>query len=87
MKSFLAMVLLASAAAATTPVWAQDPASASGATSTDSIVQMRTETRAAWSAYRAKVRAADRVRDRAVAKARAERIKAIEGARAGVDAG
>lgn len=73
------------AAVGTTPVWAQGTA-ASGAQateSTDSIVQMRSEIRAANAAYRARVRAADRVRKQEVAKAWAERSKAVEAARSG----
>ncbi|SAL86843.1 hypothetical protein AWB68_08173 [Caballeronia choica] len=80
---------MALAAVGTTPVWAQGTA-ASGAQateSTDSIVQMRSEIRAADAEYLAKVRAADRVRERLVAEAWAERKKAVEAARSGASSG
>ncbi|WP_087670892.1 hypothetical protein [Caballeronia humi] len=71
MKRSFAVLSMALAAVGTTPVWAQGTA-ASGAQateSTDSIVQMRSEIRAADAEYLAKVRAADRVRERLVAEA------------------
>ncbi|SDI34296.1 hypothetical protein [Paraburkholderia phenazinium] len=86
MKRSFVILSMALAAAGTTPAWAQGTA-ASGAQateSTDSIVQMRSEIRAANAAYRAKVHAADRIRDQRVARARAERDKAVEAARSGV---
>jgi hypothetical protein len=83
MKRSFVVLSMTLAAVGATPVWAQGPA-ASGAQateSTDSIVQMRSEIRAANAAYRAKVRVADRTRDHEVAKAWAERNKAVDAAR------
>jgi len=84
-RSFL-VLSMALAVVSTTPAWAQDTAaSGTRATqSTDSIVQMRSEIRAANAAYRAKVHAADRIRNQMVARARAERDKAVEAAQSGV---
>ncbi|MFM0297228.1 MULTISPECIES: hypothetical protein [Paraburkholderia] len=85
MKRILPALLIALASVGTTQAWAQNaaPSGAPGAESSDTIVQMRSEIRAANETYRAKVRAANKVRDREVAKAQAERTKAIEAAHSG----
>jgi hypothetical protein len=86
MKRSFVVLSMALAAVGTTPVWAQGTA-ASGAQAmepTDSIVQMRSEIRAANATYRANVHAIDRRRDQEIAKARSERNKAVEAARSGV---
>ncbi|MFM0514090.1 hypothetical protein [Paraburkholderia sp. RL17-373-BIF-A] len=85
MKRSILALSIALATLGTTPVWAQS-ASAPGAQtaeSTDSIVQMRNEIRAANAAYHARLKAANKVRDQAVAKARAERSKAVGAAQSG----
>jgi hypothetical protein len=86
MKRSFVILSIALAAVGTTPAWAQGTA-ASGAQateSTDSMVRMRSEIRAANATYRAKVRAIDRRRDQEIAKARSEQNKAVEAARLGV---
>jgi hypothetical protein len=85
MKRSILALSIALATLGTTPAWAQNASAptAQTAQSTDSLVQMRNEIRAANSAYNARVKAANHVRDQAVAKARAERDKAIEAARSG----
>jgi hypothetical protein len=82
MKRSFVVLSMALAAVGTTPVWAQSTAAPGAPTtgSTDSIVQMRSDIRAANATYRAKVHVADRVRDQAVAKAKAERDKAVAAA-------
>ena len=83
MKRFILVVSMLSATVGMAPVLAQTTASPPSTESSDSIVQMRSQIRAANSAYKAKVHAADKVRDQHVSKARAERDKAIDAARTG----
>jgi hypothetical protein len=85
MKRSILVLSIALATLGTTPAWAQNASAPAAQTteSTDSIVQMRSEIRAANSTYNARVKAANKVRDQAVAKARAERDKAIDAARSG----
>ncbi|CAE6753775.1 hypothetical protein R70006_03156 [Paraburkholderia domus] len=65
------------------PAWSQNASDTTAQPSSDAIVQMHDQIRAANQVYDKRVAAAKKVYNEKVARARAERDKAISAARAG----